>query len=199
MLQEEQRSVINARQAGAETAGEAELFVLALDFTLLLLPIHAEGRVGQEVIEGLARELVLGEAVAVLDVICAAVVIHLFDEHVGGGCGKGTLIVILAVNVEARGGVVLAEVILGLGEHAAGAAGRIEQLANRAGCGQQLVIVDEENADHQPHDLARREVIAGGFVGQFVEPPDEVLEDQPHLLVGHAVRVKVDFAELRDD
>ena len=36
-------------------------------------------------------------------------------------------------------------------------------------------------------------------VGQFVEVPDEVLEDQPHLLVRHRVRVQVHVAELGDD
>ena len=64
MLEEEQRAVVHARQAGAEAAVEAELVVLALDLLLLLLPVHAEGRIGEEVVEVLAGELVVGEAVA---------------------------------------------------------------------------------------------------------------------------------------
>ena len=33
----------------------------------------------------------------------------------------------------------------------------------------------------------------------YVEVPDEVLEDQPHLLVRHRVRAQVHVAELGDD
>jgi hypothetical protein len=55
--------------------------------------------------------------------------------------------------------------------------------------------VDEKNMDHQPNDFARREVVASRFVGQFIKTADEVLENQPHLLVGHSVRVEVDVAE----
>ena len=36
-------------------------------------------------------------------------------------------------------------------------------------------------------------------VGQLVEAANEVLEDQPHLLVRHRIRVQVDVAELGDD
>ena len=53
--------------------------------------------------------------------------------------------------------------------------------------------------NHQPDDLARREVIARRFVGQFVESPNEVFEDQSHFLVRHCVRVEVHIAELGDD
>jgi hypothetical protein len=199
VLQEEQRAVVHARQPGAEAAVEAALVVLLLDLLLLLLPVHAEGRIGEEVVEGLARELVLGEAVAVADVVARAVVVHLLHQHVGGRGGEGALVVVLPVDVELGRAVVLAQVVLRLGQHAAGAAGRVEQLAHGAGRGEQLVVVDEQDAHHQPDDLARREVVARGLVGQFVEAPDEVLEDEPHLLVRHRVRVQVHVAELGDD
>ena len=100
VLQEEQRAVVDARQPGAEAAVEAALVVLLLDLLLLLLPVHAEGRIGEEVVEGLARELVLGEAVAEADVVAAAVVVHLLHQHVGGGGGEGALVVVLPVDVE---------------------------------------------------------------------------------------------------
>jgi hypothetical protein len=53
VLQEEQRAVIHTRQPGAEATSEAKLVVLPLDFLLLLLPVHTEGRVGEQIIEGL--------------------------------------------------------------------------------------------------------------------------------------------------
>ena len=142
--------------------------------------------------------MVFGEAVAELDVVRAAVMVHLFHQHVGGGGGEGALVVILAVDIESRGIVVLAQVILRFGQHAARAAGRVQQFAHRAWRGQQLVVADKENAHHQADDLARDEVVAGGLVGQLVEAADEVFEDQSHLLVWHVVRVQVDIAELGD-
>ena len=57
----------------------------------------------------------------------------------------------------------------------------------------------EQQVDHQPDDFARSEVVAGRLVRGFVESPDQVLEDQPHLMVRHGVRVQVDLGELRDD
>ena len=51
VLKKQQRAVVHARQAGAEAAVEAALLVLALDLLLLLLPVHAEGRIGEEVVE----------------------------------------------------------------------------------------------------------------------------------------------------
>jgi hypothetical protein len=75
----------------------------------------------------------------------------------------------------------------------------VEELAHGAGRSEQLIIVDEQDVHHQPDDLARREVVARGLVGQLIEAPDEVLEDQPHLLVRHCVRVQVHVAELGND
>ena len=42
-------------------------------------------------------------------------------------------------------------------------------------------------------------MVAGGFVGEFVEAADQILEDEAHLLVRHAVRVQIHLAELGDD
>ena len=95
--------------------------------------------------------------------------------------------------------MVLAQVVLRFRQHAAGAAGRVEQLAHRTGRGEEFVVIDEQDAHHQPDDLARREVVARGLVREFVEAPDEVLEDQPHLLVRHRARVQIDIGELGDD
>ncbi len=199
VLQEKQRAVVHARQPGAEAAVEAALVALLLDLLLLLLPVHTEGRIGEEVVEGLGRELILGEAVAVAHVVAGAVVVHLLHQHVGRRSGEGALVIVLPVDVEPGGAVVLAQVVLCFRQHAAGAAGRVEQLAHRTGRGKQLVVVDEQDAHHQADDLARREVVASGLVGQFVEAADEVLEDEPHLLVRHRVRVQVYVAELGDD
>ena len=199
VLQEEQRAVVHARQPGAEAAVKTTLVVLLLDLLLLLLPVHAEGRISEEVVEGLAVELVLGKAVAVPNVVTAAVVVNLLHQHVGRRGGEGALVVVLPIDIELRGAMVLPQVVLRLRQHAAGAAGGVEQLADGAGCGEQFVVVNEQDAHHQSDDLARREMVARGLVGQFVEAPDEVLEEKSHLLVRHRVWVQVNIAELRDD
>ena len=121
------------------------------------------------------------------------------DEQVGGGDGEGALVVVLAEDPELRLGVVLVQVALRLGQHAAGATRRVEELADGAGAGQQVVVVNEEQIDHEADDVAGGEVIACGLVGQFVEAADEVLEDQPHVVVRDVVGVQVHVAELGDD
>src|SRR5262249_51230708 len=117
------------------------------------------------VIEGLALELVLGEAVAEAHVVTAAVVVYLLYEHVRSSRGESTLVVVLSIDIEPGRRVVLAQVVLRLGEHTTGAAGRVEELAHGAGRGEELVIVDEQNVHHQPDDLARGEVVPGGLIG----------------------------------
>lgn len=121
------------------------------------------------------------------------------NQQVASGYGIGPLIVILTVHVQFSLGVMSTEVLLRFSEHAAGAASRVEQFAHSPRSREQFVIVDEQQIDHQPDDLARGEVIAGGLVGQFVEAPDEVLEDQPHLDVVYFVGVEIDITELGDD
>jgi hypothetical protein len=66
------------------------------------------------------------------------------------------------------------------------------------GVASSFVVVDEEQVDHEADHFARREVITGRLVREFVEAADEVLEDEPHLLVRHVRRVEVDVGELRD-
>jgi hypothetical protein len=48
VLQKEQRAVVDPRQPGPEPPSKPLLVVLPLDLLLLLLPVHAEGRVGQQ-------------------------------------------------------------------------------------------------------------------------------------------------------
>ena len=63
-LNEQERLIRDARQAGAEAAGEAALLVFLGDLALDFLPIDAERRVGQAVAERLAGVPILGEGLA---------------------------------------------------------------------------------------------------------------------------------------
>jgi hypothetical protein len=51
---------------------------------------------------------------------------------------------------------------------------------------QGLVVFDEDEVDHEPHDFTRREMLAGRFVGLFREAPDQFLEHLSHDVVGHS-------------
>ena len=93
----------------------------------------------------------------------------------------------------------LGEVLAGDGQHAAGAGGRVVDRADDAGLGQGVVVLDEQQVDHQADDLARREVLAGGLVGQFGELADQLLEHRAHLGVADDVGVQVDVGELLGD
>ena len=91
------------------------------------------------------------------------------------------------------------KIVLRLGQHAARAAGGVEELAHSAGRGEKFVVVDEQQIDHEADDFARREVIPGGFIGKFVETADEIFKHQSHFDVVHAVGMQIDVAKFGDD
>ena len=99
------------------------LLVLVLDHVGLRLPLDAEWRIGQQVIELLAGQAVLGEAVAELDVLGVLAL----DHHVGTADGEGLVVVVLAEHLQAGVGIQLAQVLLRHAQHAARAAGRVVQ------------------------------------------------------------------------
>ena len=45
------------------------------------------------------------------------------------------------------------------------------------------LVLDEQQVHHQPDDLAGREVLAGGLVGELGEPADQLLVEVAHLQV----------------
>ena len=75
------------------------------------------------------------------------------------------------------------------GEHAAGAAGRVEDVDDLSLAGNRVLVRGDQQVDHQLDDLARGEVLTGGLVGVLGELPDQVLEDVAHLVVRELVQV----------
>ena len=90
------------------------------------------------------------------------------------------------------------DVVLRRGQHAAGAAGRVEDVDDLALAGDRVLVRRDQQVDHQLDDLARGEVLAGGLVGVLVELPDQVLEDVAHVVGGQLVQV-LHRGELPDD
>ena len=56
------------------------------------------------------------------------------------------------------------EVLAADAEHAAGARGRIVERAHHAGLREGVVVLDEDEVDHEADDLTRGEVLPGGLV-----------------------------------
>ena len=84
-------------------------------------------------------------------------------------------------------------------QHSARARGRVVDGADHAGLGQHVVVLDEQQVDHQADDFARREVLTGRLVGQFRELADQLLEREPHLVVVDRLGMQVDARELLGD
>ena len=123
VLEKEKRAVVHARRARAEASREAQRSRSFSMTRLLLFPLHAEGRIGEHVIELLRRavEAILREGVAEDDVVGVLAL----DEHVGFADGPGFVVPVLAEQLRLGVGVEVANVFLGDGQHAARAAGRI--------------------------------------------------------------------------
>jgi hypothetical protein len=161
---------------------------LALDVFLLLLPFHAEGRVGQHVVK---RPLVavwrpvkavVEQRVAQHDVVGVLAL----DQHVRLTDRPRLVVPVLAVELGLGVGVEVADVLFGHGQHAAGAAGGVvDGLDHMAAA--QVLLRGQQQVDHQLDDLTRGEVLPGLLVGLFRADPDQFLEDIAHLHVVHRV------------
>ena len=187
--QEEQSAVVDARQLAAVAAEVGP----EVDHLLLGLPVHAEGGVGEQVVERRhVGKAIVDQGVAEFD---AAVALAL-DQQVGGGDGIRARVVVLAIDLDRGLLVVGADPVLRLGQHAAGAAGGVADGDDDAGLGEHAGVGLQQQVDHELDDFARGEVIAGRFVGGFVEAPDQVLEHQTHGDVVDLAGVQVDLGEL---
>ena len=88
--------------------------------------------------------------------------------------------------------------VLGNRQHPSRPARRVEEGAHDSGPGKDLVVLGEEQVDHQADDLAGGEVLSRRLIGQFGESPDQLLVEVAHLQVGDDVGVEVDVGELAD-
>ena len=64
---------------------------------------------------------------------------------------------------------------------------------------QRVVVLDEEEVDHEADHFARGEVFARRRIGGFGKLADQLLEHQTHLGVAHHLGVQVDLGELLGD
>src|SRR5579864_9769919 len=194
MCMRKRSAIINSRQAGPEAAFEGE-FVMFLFYDVGLgFPLDAEGRIREQIVEPVPRQTVLSEAIAELDVLRVLAL----DHHVRTADGEGFVVVVLPKNFQSGVRVQLAEMFFCYAQHSARTASGIVERPHDALGAEDLAVRGEQQVDHQPDDLARREVVTGGLVRCFIEAPDQVLEDQAHLVIGDDVGMQIDVCELPD-
>ncbi len=195
MEQKKQRAIGDARQSGAKTAVVPLLGGFLADFFFDLLPLHAEGRIGEHVIKVFAGQAVGGERVAEDDV---GDVLTL-DQHVGFADGVGLRVQLLAVHDQSGIWIDLCEVFVCDAQHSASASGRIVEAPYYAGSSESVVILDEQEIDHQPDHFARGKMFSGGLIGQLGELADQLLEDRSHLRIADGFGVEVNLGEFFGD
>ena len=167
------------------STSEAEIVdpALAAHALQVGLPALAVGWIGEHEVELTGGEGVRGEGGAVPDV--GRFVALSLEDEIGLADGVGLRVDLLSVEVDRR---VLApfagelhQGLLGHSKHPAGAAGAV---VDEVGPGLDLIgDRHEDEMGHQPHDVARGEVLAGLLVVFLIEAPDELLEDRAHPVV----------------
>ena len=168
MLEEKQLSVRDTRQTGAEASFRAESLRLFAYRVLVLLPVHAIGRIGQHVVKRFPLVCIVRQRIAegnLLRVVAG-------HQHVRFADAEGLAVQLLAEQLDADRGVELLQRLFGQRQHAAGPAGGVIDLADDAPPSQFGVVVGDEQFDDKADDLARREMFACRLVRDFREPPD---------------------------
>ena len=160
---------------------------------LLPLPVDAEGRVGDDVLEGEPGELILRQSIAEPHIVGVAAA----DHHVRLGDGKGGGVELLPEAGHLNVAVQLVDALLHAAEHLAGAHGHIvngHAAGVEVGFGQQQV-------GHQVDDIPAGEVRSGFLAKALGEPPHQVLEDVAAVHGADLVRAKIALlgAELLDN
>ena len=84
-------------------------------------------------------------------------------------------------------------------QHSTSSSGGVIDGADHAGFGQNVVVLDEQQVDHQADDFARREMFTSRFIRQFREFADQLLEGETHFVVINGLGMQVDASELFSD
>ena len=156
-------------QTGGKAA-QLALFVLGLHRLLLPLPVDAERRVGDDVLEGVAGELILGQGVTEAHVVGIATP----DHHVRLGNGEGGGVELLPEAGDADLRVQLMDALLHAGEHLAGAHGHVVH-GDVAAAAQ--IRVAQQKVGHEIHHVPAGEVGSRFLAEGLGKAAHQILED----------------------
>ena len=204
MQEEQHRAIANTGKLGAKAPLEFLIAVFAHDVGLVQLPLLAEWRVGDAVVEFVVAEFVSRQRAAKLDVlrqVATWVRLERLQEHARQTDGVGFRFQFLAVwNKRGCRAIAILQrlnVLHPVGDKAAGPDRRVIERANDAGVvDEHLVIRFEQELNAQVDNVARCHEILGRFVHFGPEAADKVFIDVRHGPLGNRVGVQVDGGEV---
>ena len=152
---------------------------------------------GKNIFKSLPLELVVGQGVAILDEVGVVAL----DEHIRFADGTGLVVQLLTKSHQLGGGVELVQMLLRHRQHTAGAAGGVIDGLCHVVARQHVVVIVEQDIDHQLNHFSGGVVLPGVLVVRLGEPADNFLKNIAHLQIGNHSRVQVGFgaSELLDD
>ena len=185
-------TIADLGQTGGETP---HLAPGGFGFYRLLLPppVDAEGRVGDDVLEGESGKLIFRQSVTEPHIVGVAAL----DHHVCLGNGKGGGIELLPEAGRLNVAVQLVDALFHAAQHLAGAHGHIVN-GHAAGI---EVGFRQQQVGHQVDDIPAGEVRSGFLAKALGEPPHQVLKDVAAVHGANLVRAKIALlgAELLDN
>ena len=160
---------------------------------LLPLPVDAEGRVGDDVLEGESGELIFRQSITEPHIVGVAAP----DHHVRLGDGKGGGIELLPKAGHLNVAVQLVDALLHAAQHLAGSHGHI---VNGHAAGVEIGF-GQQQVGHQVDDVPAGEVRSGFLAKALGESPHQVLKDVAAVHGADLVRAEIALlrAELLDD
>ena len=189
--QEQHRGVTDAGQARGEASLSAAL-VLGRHLGGDGLPVGAERRVRQHVVELLVLEPVDHEGVALTHVRRVLP----FDQQVRLADRVGSRVDLLPEQRRGSARVQAVQVLVGHRQHAARADRGVVDRADLATVTQCLGVLGVDEVHQEPYDVAGCVELACAVVRGLREPVDQVLEQVPHVRVGHVLGTEVDALEV---
>ena len=181
--QEELLPVADLGQSGGKAAQFTQRR-LRLHRLLFPLPIDAEGRVGDAVLEGKPLELVVGEGVAKPHIVGVAAP----DHHVGLGDGVGGGVQLLPKAGHLNLRIEIVDAFLHAGEHLGGAHGHV---VDGDVPGPVQIGVGQENVGHQVDDIPTGEMGPGLLVIGLGEALHQIFENVAAVHGADLVRAEV--------
>ena len=160
---------------------------------LLPFPVDAEGRVGDDVLEGESGKLILRQGVTEPHIVGVAAP----DHHVRLGDGEGGGVELLPEAGHLNVVVQLMDALFHAAEHLAGSHGHI---VNGHAAGVEIGF-GQQQVGHQVDDVPAGEVGSGFLAKALGEPPHQILEDIATVHGADLVRAEISLlrAELLDN
>ena len=183
----------NLGQAGGKTSVLTPCS-FSLHSLLLTLPVNPEGRVGNDVAEGVVREFVFAEGVTKTHIVRIAAA----DHHVRLGNGEGGRVELLAEAGDLHLRIDIVNALFHAAEHLTGAHGHV------VNCDIFLlaqISAGKEQVSHQVDNVAAGEVRSCFFAEGLGEAANQILKDVAAINRADLIRAKITLlgGKLLDD